>query len=80
MDRGVLSFERRPARRPDVTFTWPSSAEFFRHVESGIEDPSLITEGESEACRVAGWVRVALLETLREVIKHPFDEKGQRLA
>lgn len=80
MDRGALTFERRPARHPDVTFTWPSAEEFFRCVESGAEAPSLVIEGEPQACRVAGRVREALMETLRKVMEYPYDEKGQRLA
>jgi hypothetical protein len=29
IDRGRVDFERRPARHPDLTLTWPAAADFF---------------------------------------------------
>ena len=29
IDRGKIEFERRPAKHPDLTFTWPTAEEFF---------------------------------------------------
>jgi hypothetical protein len=80
IDRGTLRFERQPARRPQVAFSWPSAEEFFRSVQAGSDDPRLATEGEPEARRVAEFVRRAFLETLRKVMQYPYDQDGRRLA
>ena len=29
IDRGKIDFERRPARHPDLTLTWPTAVDFF---------------------------------------------------
>jgi hypothetical protein len=29
VDRGKIEFERRPAKHPDLTFSWPTADEFF---------------------------------------------------
>ncbi len=80
LDRGTVRFGRRPARQPEVIFSWPSAEEFFRNLEAGCGDRGLETEGDPQARRATEFVRRIFLERLRQVIQYPFNDEGQRLA
>jgi hypothetical protein len=80
LDRGKIEFERRPAKRPDLTFRWPTAQEFFllpgarRLPESsspGAVDPVLR--------RLASLFLQCFLGHLGHVLRHPVDGAGESL-
>lgn len=81
LDRGQVQFDRRAARRPDVTLAWPEAAGFFQWIGGGAEAAEGSTvEGKPEFCRTAEVVRRAFRAKLGEVVRFPFDDDGVRLA
>ena len=79
LDRGKVLFDRRSARKPDVTLAWPEAAGFFRWVESDRERDEFRIEGKPEQCRAAETVCRAFRSALGEVIRFPFDDDGVRI-
>jgi hypothetical protein len=86
LERGGLVFDRRPAKRPDVTFTWQTAREFFSQAEQGrlVErDPSshegFRYEGPPESKRALEPLWRAFAAALGEVLKNPVDENGDPL-
>ncbi len=79
LDRGKMVFDRRSARKPNVTLVWPEAAAFFRWVESDRERDEFRIEGKPEDCRMAEMVCRAFRSVLGEVIRFPFDDDGVRL-
>ena len=80
IERGKLNFDRRPARAPDLTFTWPSAEEFFKSLWEGKSpDASLLLEGDLRLRRYSDPVYSAFCRLLEQVLHDPFDEAGNRL-
>lgn len=80
LDRGALTFERRPARRPDFTVTWQTADVFF----AGVEGSTLASEGfqcSGPTALQRTWEPVyrAFAESLRGVLRNPVDENGDPL-
>ncbi len=81
LDRGRIHFERRPARHPDLTLTWPSAESFFRLNQNGnLTEEGLEVAGKLELRRYVEAVRRALGEVLWSVMQNPFDDEGNRIA
>lgn len=45
LDRGKIEFERRPARHPDLTFSWKTGGEFFSSASHSIRAKGGTTPG-----------------------------------
>jgi len=85
-ERGRLTFDRRPVRSPDVTFTWRSAAEFFNQVERGSapaldnsDDNGCRYKGPPEMRRMLEPVCRAFAAALSHVLRDPVDENGDPL-
>ena len=80
LHRGALEFERRPAKRPDLTVTWHTADAFFQCIER-----SALAAGAFEASGPPGLQRTwepvyrAFSAALREVLQNPVDENGDPL-
>lgn len=80
LDRGRVSIERRPVKRPDLTLTWPSAAGFFRLIEAGGDaEAEIKREGDPAAWAKARPLLHAFCTCLREVLADPVDENGVSL-
>lgn len=80
LDRGKLHFERRPAKRPDVTLTWRSAGEFFRQIESGVlPKDGFGMEGSVELQRFSEPVSHAFFIALGGLLHNPVDEDCESL-
>jgi hypothetical protein len=80
-DKGKLEFDRRPAKRPDLTLTWPTAEEFFSQIASTARrDDRPERAGNTQLWKFGQPVYAAFLAALREVLLDPVDEDGTRLA
>ena len=86
LERGKLSFDRRPSRKPDSTFTWQTAAEFFAQIEQGnlverdnLKDEGFGYEGLPGLKRTFEPLFRVFAEALREVLRNPVDENGDPL-
>lgn len=81
VDRGRLQFDRRPARKPDLTVTWREATVFFQRIEDGGEDADdFKIEGKLELRKFLDLVYRAFRSALHEVLRYPFDDEGVRIA
>ena len=72
---------RRPARQPDLTFTWPAALEFFEEAETGFQQtrhPAL--QENVELAKYLVPLARTFFRQLRHVLQFPGDEEGTRLA
>ncbi len=80
LHRGRFEVERRPARHPDVTLTWPTAEEFFEQAEqSGAGAPPgnlLPAEGHR---RFFEPLLRGFYKALRHVLGNPVDDVGESL-
>ncbi len=77
LDRGKVRFDRRPARVPDMTLTWPNAAEFFDTIEQGrTPDDSLNMEGNLTFRNFIDPVYKGFCRSLQRVIQYPVDDAG----
>lgn len=80
IDRGKVQFDRRPARAPDLTFTWPNAEGFFKSLWEGKSpDASLHLAGDLSLRRFGDPVYTAFCRLAEQVLHAPFDEAGNRL-
>jgi hypothetical protein len=80
INRGKVHFDRRPARTPDLTLTWPSAEEFFDTLWEGRNpDASLLLEGNLELRRYSDPVYSVFCRSLQQVLRYPFDNAGNPL-
>jgi len=80
IDHGKLWFERRPARTPDVTLTWPSADEFFTSISEGhMPDTHMAVEGTVAHRGYVNIVYRSFCRQLEQVIKYPVDDSGNPL-
>ena len=81
LNRGKVLFDRRPARKPHLTLTWPSAEDFFRDIDEGrTVDATLQLEGDLHLRRYSDVVLRAFCRLLGQVMRHPFDDAGNPLA
>ena len=79
-DRGRLEFDRRPTKRPDLTFTWQSAADFFAEIETGVRAAQgFHAEGDLALQRVCEPVYRSFSKTLQTLLGQPVDENGMPL-
>jgi len=81
LDRGKVRFDRRPARAPDITLTWPDAAEFLVAVQEGrAPDGSKTMAGNIGDFRTfVEPVYRSFCRSLEQVIKYPIDDAGNSL-
>ncbi len=80
-DRGKVGFERRPSKRPDVTITWRTAEDFFRHARSGkLNQDNLEMTGKLDLKKLAHTVCQEFVRKLGGVLESPFDDAGNPLA
>jgi hypothetical protein len=79
-DRGRLEFDRRPTKRPDLTFTWQSAADFFAAIETGVRAPQgFQAEGDLALQRVCEPVYRSFSKVLQTLLGEPVDQNGMPL-
>ncbi len=78
LDRGKFRFERRPAKHPDLTLTWPTAEAFFHHIATGSLE-TLEISGDLVGRKIIEPVSRAFSRTLGDVMRNPFDDAGTRL-
>jgi hypothetical protein len=75
LERGRVNYDRRAARAPDLTLTWPNAEEFFNTLWEGRNpDASLLLEGDLRARRYLDPVYSAFCRLLQQVLRYPFDD------
>ncbi len=80
VDRGRISFERRPARQPDLRLSWRTAKAFFNRAEtSEIPVEDVVLEGERTPRRSFEPVLKGFFESLGHVLRNPVDEEGESL-
>jgi hypothetical protein len=80
LHRGKFELERRPAKHPDVTLSWPTAEEFFRQVDrSGDANVQVEILPEQEHRRFFETLLRGFFSTLRHVLANPVDALGESL-
>lgn len=80
LHRGKFEMERRPAKHPDVTLTWPTAEEFFRQVDrSGEANVQVQIIPEQEHRRFFETLLRGFFACLRHVLSNPVDALGESL-
>ena len=81
LNRGIVEFDRRPTKRPDLTLTWRTADEFFKQAEiTGRNDDGPERNGDVKLWKVAQPVYAGFCASLRELLLNPVDESGVRIA
>ncbi len=80
LDRGKIVFERRAAKKPDLTLHWKSAEQFLKHVDTGVVPEGEVEFGGRQDLRrfredFLKW----FLQSLRHVMRHPVDDVGESL-
>ena len=80
LDRGKVWFDRRPARLPDVTLTWPDAAKFFACIQEGrAPKDAMVMEGNLAFRHYVDLVFRSFCRSLERVMKDPVDDAGNKL-
>ena len=80
IDRGKVRFDRRPARAPDITLTWPEAAAFLAAIEEGrTPDDSRVAAGNLDLLTYVEPVYRSFCRLLEQVIQYPIDDAGNLL-
>jgi len=80
MDRGKIHFERRPAKRPDLTLTWRTAEGFFKQIQTGCrakDSPEIC--GDASLRKLVESVLKAFCASLSALLRNPIDEVGESL-
>jgi hypothetical protein len=78
--RGRFEVERRPAKRPDVTFAWPTAEQFFQQVDvPGHENVQVEILAGQEHPRFFQSLLRGFFACLRHVLANPIDDVGESL-
>jgi hypothetical protein len=80
LQRGKFEVERRPAKRPDVTLTWPTAEAFFQQADASGEGPvgvQVVTPQEHR--RFFDTLLRGFFACLRHVLANPVDDVGESL-
>jgi hypothetical protein len=79
-DRGRIKFDRRPTKKPDVTFIWQRAATFFARIEGTVwAEPTCHAEGDPALLRLCEPVCQTFAKTLGALLRQPVDENGMPL-
>lgn len=78
--RGKFEVERRPAKHPDVTLSWPTAEEFFRQVDraAGAEVEVEMVPPHHHRRLFEPLLR-GFFANLRHVLANPVDDVGESL-
>lgn len=78
--RGKFEVERRPAKHPEVTFSWPTAAKFFQQVDHTSE-ADVKVQIVPEQTQRRFWERLlrGFFVCLRHVLANPVDDTGESL-
>jgi hypothetical protein len=80
LHRGKFELERRPARHPDVTLSWPTAEDFFRQVDrTGDANVEVQILPEQEHRRFLETLLRGFFAYLRHVLANPVDALGESL-
>jgi len=80
LHRGRFEVERRPARHPDVTLSWPTAEEFFQHVDRSGEANARVQILPAQAHRrFFETLLRGFFACLRRVLANPVDDFGESL-
>ncbi len=80
LHRGRFEVERRPAKHPDVTLTWPTAEQFFQQVDrSGQDQVQVQILPEPEHGRFFQTLLRGFFTCLRHVLANPVDDMGESL-
>ncbi len=80
IDRGKIEFDRRPAKHPDLTFSWQTANEVFSCAREGAPPESpLELAPNPELRRVARNLLQCFLGHLGHVLRNPVDGAGESL-
>jgi hypothetical protein len=80
LHRGRFEIERRPAKHPDVTLSWPTAEEFFRQVDrSGDANVQVQIFPAQEQRRFFQTLLRGFFACLRHVLADPVDALGESL-
>ena len=78
--RGKFEMERRPAKHPDVTLSWPTAEEFFQQVDrSGEASVQVQILPAQEHRRFFETLLRGFFACLRHVLANPVDDLGESL-
>jgi hypothetical protein len=80
LHRGKFEVERRPAKRPDVTLTWPTAETFFQQADGTGDGPvevQIIPLQEHR--RFFDTFLRGFFACLRHVLANPVDDVGETL-
>ena len=80
LHRGKFELERRPAKRPDVTLSWPTAREFFQQVDrTGEANVQVQILPPQEHRRFFETLLRGFFNSLRHVLANPVDALGESL-
>jgi hypothetical protein len=80
LHRGRFEIERRPAKRPDVTLTWPTAEVFFQQVDRSAEtNVKVQILPAQERRRFFETLLRGFFACLRHVLANPVDDFGESL-
>lgn len=80
LDRGKIAFERRPAKKPDLTLKWKSAEHFLKHVDMGaVPEGEMEFGGRQDLRRFREDFLKWFLQSLRHVMRNPVDDAGESL-
>lgn len=80
LHRGKFEVERRPAKHPDVTLTWPTAEQFFAQVDRPREsDVQVQIEPPPDHRRYFETLLRGFFACLRRVLANPVDDVGESL-
>jgi hypothetical protein len=80
LDRGKFEFERRPAKTPDATLAWKTAEAFFNTARGlPTAEEAFTWDTKQELRRFLEPVVRGFFDSLLDVLRHPFDDAGERL-
>jgi len=79
LHRGRFEVERRPAKHPDVTLSWPTAVEFFQQVDLSSERLKFQILPAQEHRRYFDTLLRGFFACLRRVLTNPVDDVGESL-
>jgi hypothetical protein len=79
LHRGKFEIERRPAKHPDVTLTWPTAEEFFQQVDRCDASFKVQIVPEQKHRRFMETLLRGFFAYLRCVLDNPVDALGESL-
>lgn len=80
LHRGKFEMERRPAKHPDATLTWPTAVEFFHQVDcAGHPAVEAKIHPAQENQRLLATLLRAFFTYLGRVLANPVDALGESL-